>query len=403
MRALHLKLEKIAEISQKKSADPNFKPNVYDMVTLDDIPEVKLINENWVKVKVKIGGICGSDLHMLTLNASNSLFNFCSFPTVMGHEFVGEIVEIGKNVSEISIGDRVIVEPTIPCEVREIEPCDACKKGKYNLCSNLDKGVISPGLLLGLCKDLGGGWGEIVVSHKSRVFKLPDSISFEEAVIIEPLSCSIHAVLKQLPKDDEICVVVGCGTIGLTAILALKAFTNNKIIAIAKYPYQSEIAEKVGADHVILAKKDIHIKKIGRELGCKILSPPGEDAMLVGGGADVVIDSVGNASSLSNSIRIVNHQGTIILLGAPASVEIDWTPLLYKEAKIIPSWTYGYDELNGIKQRTFQIAIDLVSSGSVNVKEILTHIFSIDQYQDALMIASNKRDNNVIKAAFKFE
>lgn len=125
--------------------------------------------------------------------------------------------------------------------------------------------------------------------------------------------------------------------------------------------------------------------------------------MLVGGGADVVIDSVGNASSLSNSIRIVNHQGTIILLGAPASVEIDWTPLLYKEAKIIPSWTYGYDELNGIKQRTFQIAIDLVSSGSVNVKEILTHIFSIDQYQDALMIASNKRDNNVIKAAFKFE
>jgi len=403
LRALHLKLEKIAEIRQKKLADPNYKPMVYDMVTLEEIPEVKLINENWVKVKVKIGAICGSDLHILTLNTSDSLFNFCSFPTVMGHEFVGEIVEKGKMVKEVSNGDRVIVEPTLPCEVREIEPCAVCKEDKYNLCSNLDKGIISPGLLTGLCKDLGGGWGEYAVAHKSRVFKLPDSISFEEAVIIEPLSCSIHAVLKKLPKDNESCVVVGCGTIGLTTILALKALSNSKVIAIAKYPYQSEIAKKLGADKVLLAKKDTHIKKIGRELGCKILSPPGEDALLVGGGADVVIDSVGNASSLSNSIRIVSYQGTVILLGAPANMEIDWTPLLYKEAKIIPSWTYGYDELNGIKQRTFQIALDLVSSGSVNVKEILTHTYPIDQYQEALMVTSNKRENNVIKAAFKFE
>ena len=403
MKALYLKLEKIVEITQKTIADPSFKPNVYDMITLDEIPEVGLINENWVKVKVKLGGICGSDLHMLTLNVSNSLFNFFSFPNVMGHEFVGEIVEIGKNVSEVSIGDRVIIEPTLPCEVREIEPCEACKEEEYSLCSNLDKGIIPPGLFIGLCKDLGGGWGEYAVAHKSRVFKLPNSISFEEAVIIEPLSCSIHAVLKKLPKDDEVCVVVGCGTIGLTVILALKALTNSKIIAIAKYPYQSEIAEKAGAGKVIIVKKDTHIKKIGRELGCKILSPPGEDALLVGGGVDVVIDSVGNASSLSDSIRIVKHQGTIILLGVPANVEIDWTPLLYKEAQIIPSWVYGYDDVNGQKQRTFQIAIDLISSGSVDVKDILTHTFTIDQYQNALMIAANKSENDVIKAAFKFE
>jgi threonine dehydrogenase-like Zn-dependent dehydrogenase len=109
MRALYLELEKIVEFTQKTSADPNFKQSIYDMITLGEIPEVELINENWVKVKVKIGGICGSDLHMLTLNASNSLFNFFSFPTVMGHELVGEIIEIGKKVSEVSIGDRVIV------------------------------------------------------------------------------------------------------------------------------------------------------------------------------------------------------------------------------------------------------------------------------------------------------
>jgi threonine dehydrogenase-like Zn-dependent dehydrogenase len=157
------------------------------------------------------------------------------------------------------------------------------------------------------------------------------------------------------------------------------------------------------ADKIFLAKKDTHIKKIGRELGCKILYPPGEDALLVGGGADVVIDSVGNASALYNSLRIVKSQGTIILIGVPANAEIDWTPMVYKEAQIIPSWVYGSDEINGKKQRTFQIALDLISSGRVNVKDILTHTFSIDQYQKALMVASNKRDNDVIKVAFKFE
>jgi threonine dehydrogenase-like Zn-dependent dehydrogenase len=284
-----------------------------------------------------------------------------------------------------------------------VKACKACSEGNYGSCSNLDKGIIPPGLFTGLCKDLGGGWGEFVVAHKSRIFKLPNSITYEEAVIIEPLSCSIHAVLKKLPKDNEICVVVGCGTIGLTTILTLKALTNNRVIAVAKYPYQSEIAEKVGADQVILAKRDTHIKKIGREIACKILSPPGEDALLAGGGADVVIDSLGNASSLSNSIRIINHQGTIILVGVPANAEIDWTPFIYKEAQIIPSWVYGYDEVNGHKQRTFQIAIDLISSGSVNVKNILTQTFTIDQYRKGLMIAANKRENDVIKAAFKFE
>lgn len=402
MKALNLKLEKIVELMQKTSINPSYKPNVYDMVVLDDFPEVKLINENWVKVKVKLGGICGSDLHFLTLNSSNSLYNFCSFPTVMGHEFVGEIIEIGENVSEVSIGDRVIIEPTLPCKVREIEACDACKEDQYNLCSNLDKGIISPGLFIGFCKDLGGGWGEYVVSHKSRVFKLPDSITFEEAVIIEPLSCSIHGVLKKLPRDSEICVVVGCGTIGLTSILALKAFTDSKIFAIAKYPHQFEIAKKLGADKVFLVKKDSHIKKIGRELSSKILIPPGEDTLLVGGGADVVIDSVGNASSLSNSLRVVKPQGTIILLGLPAYADIDWTPMVYKEAHIIPSYVYGYERMNGKKQRTFQIALDLISSGRAEVKDILTHTFSIDQYQNALMVALNKKENDVIKVAFKF-
>ena len=114
----------------------------------------------------------------------------------------------------------------------------------------------------------------------------------------------------------------------------------------------------------------------------------------LGGGADIVIDSVGNASSLSNCIRLAKPGGTLILLGVPAQLEIDWSPMLSKEIKIIPSFGYSHEIINNKKQRTFQIALDLIASGSVNVKDILTHQFPIEDYKSALEVASNKSANN---------
>ena len=388
---------------QKVSLDPSFKLNIYDLLNRDDLPEVNLINEDWVKIKVKLGGICGTDLHFLTLNISKALSNFASYPAVLGHEFVGSIVELGKNVDNFSIGDRVAIEPIIACEVRDLEPCDSCKTGDINLCSNLDEGAISPGVLMGFCKDTGGGWGEYVVAHKSQLFKIPESVSYEEAVITEPLATALHGIFKKLPEENENCVVIGCGTIGLATIALLKIFSKANIIAIAKYPFQSELAKKLGADDVYLVKRDAHIKKIGRKLGAKILSPMMEDALLLGGRVDLVIDTAGNTSSLSTAIRLIKYKGTIILVGFPAMMAIDWTPLIAKEVTIIPSMTYSYDIINGKKQRTFQAALDLISSGRVGVKEFLTHKFSINQYKEALEITTNKKENEVIKTAFTFE
>lgn len=403
MKNLHLKFEKVAQMMQKASADPNFKLKIYDLIDTDDLPEVNLINEDWVKIKVKLGGICGTDLHFLVLDVSTALSNFVSYPAILGHELVGSIVELGKNVDNFSIGERVAVEPIIACEVRDLEPCDSCKTGNINLCSNLDEGAISPGAWTGFCKDTGGGWGEYVVAHKSQLFKIPKSVSYEEAVITEPLATALHGIFKKLPEENENCVVIGCGTIGLATIALLKVFSKANVIAIAKYPFQSEIAKTFGADDVYLIKRDMHIKKIGRKLGAKIISPMMEDAILLGGGVDLVIDTVGNTSSLSNAIRLIKYKGTIILVGIPAMMAIDWTPLIAKETTIIPSMGYSYDIINGKKQRTFQAALDLISSGRVSVKEFLTHRYSIDQYKEALEITANKKEHDVIKTAFTFE
>jgi len=403
LKALVLKLEKIAGFLQKVTINPDFRPQIHEVIDLEEIPEFNLINENWVKIKVKLGGICGSDLNTLSINVSPTQSVFASFPAVMGHEIVGTVVEIGINVKNISVGDRVVVEPILPCEVREIEPCFSCEAGKYHLCSKQDQGLLSPGQFIGGCKDTGGGWGEYVLAHKSRIFKIPDSISFAEALMIEPLAVAIHGIFKKLPKADDDCLVIGCGTIGLLSIVALNSFAECNIIASAKYPFQAELAKQFGANDVFIVKKDRHIKKIGKKLGSRILSPVMDDAYPVGGGADIVIDSVGNSSSIMNSVRLIKDQGTIILIGVPAKEIVDWTPMVLKECEIISSHIYSFEEYRGKKKRTFQMAIDLIASGKYNFEKFLTHKFSIRDYKKALNIASNKAQFQSIKTAFTFE
>jgi threonine dehydrogenase-like Zn-dependent dehydrogenase len=275
--------------------------------------------------------------------------------------------------------------------------------GNTNLCQNNDGGIISPGSWTGICKDTGGGWGEYAVVHKSRLFKIPDSVSFDDAVLIEPLAVAIHAILRKLPKENENCVVVGCGTIGLATIAALKALSGCKVFAIAKYPFQSELAKQLGADELLIYKKDRHIKKLGRMLGAKVISPMGEDAILLGGEIDIVFDTVGNGTSLANSLRLLKNRGTMILVGAPSYEQIDWSVLLYKEITILPSMSYGYELYNGQKFITFQIALDLLASNKVDIKNILTHKFKIEDYKEALTVASNKSENNSVKTAFNFD
>jgi len=402
MKALIVKAEKFLELLQKKRTDPSFKPLIYELVEFEDVAEPELINENWVKVKVKLGGICGTDIHILEIEQSTYQLNFISTPAVPGHEIVGTITEVGKNVKNLSVGDRVLIDEVLSCEVRGLELCGACNEGNFILCSNFDKGDVSPGFMMGLCKDTGGGWGEYVVAHESQVLKIPDSTSFEDALIAEPLAGSIHGVLRNTAKDDDTVVIIGCGVMGLSVILALKVFSKCKIIAIDTRQSQIDIAAKLGAADVFLASKSTFIRKIARKLGARTVSPPLQDPLLVGGGADIVYDCVGNSSSLTMSLRLVKPKGTLLLIGQPAYLEIDWTPLFVKEITVIPSNTFGTEIIDGNKKRTMQIALDLISSGQVDVSDFTTHRFSLEKYKEALEVASNKSEHDSLKVVFEF-
>lgn len=403
MKAIVLTIEKFLELLQKKIEDPSFTPKIYELTSFQDIPEPELTNDDWVKVKVKLSGICGTDIHILGIKQSTYQLNFVSGPTTPGHEIVGVITEVGANVKNFFVGDRVLIDEVLGCETRGLELCNACKDGNFNLCHNFDKGDIAPGFMIGLCKDTGGGWGEYLVVHQSQLIKIPDSVNFEDALIAEPLAGSIHGVLKHIPKDDENVVVIGCGVMGLLVIQALKIFSKCKIIAVDTRQSQIDIAAKLGANEVFLTNKSGFLRKIAKKLGARTVSPPLQDPILVGGGADIVFDCVGTPSSLTTSLRLVKPQGIILLIGQPAILEIDWTPLFVKEITLIASNTFGMDIINGKKKRTMQIALDLISSGKIDVRDFITHKFRLEEYKKALEVASNKSEYNSLKVIFEFD
>ncbi|TMF70711.1 MAG: hypothetical protein E6I13_05730 [Chloroflexi bacterium] len=222
---------------------PDIATSALSMLKLGDVPEPELPAADWVRVMPNVSGICGSDLAAIGGHVSLYLDPLTSYPFVPGHEVVGALDD----------GTRVVVEPALGCIVRGVDPpCPRCAEGRPGLCYNVTEGPIEVGLQTGYCADTGGGWGEILVAHPSQVHPVPETLSDEAAVLIEPLACCVHAALRGGATKDDIVVVSGSGTIGLLTVAAVKLFTPPKrLIAIAKHPTQADLARKLGADQVV--------------------------------------------------------------------------------------------------------------------------------------------------------
>src|SRR5918999_731194 len=191
---------------------------------LADTETPGLPGDRWVRVRTRLGGICGSDLNVITLKASPSTSPFSSFPFVIGHENVGDIVEVGAGVRTARVGERVVANPLLCCEPRGFDPgCDACVAGHHSQCSRFTDGAIAPGMLIGTTRGLGGSWGEMFVAHESQIVRVAEGVADEEAVLTEPLACSVHAVRGAIPHSRERVLIIGAGSIGLLTIAAVKA------------------------------------------------------------------------------------------------------------------------------------------------------------------------------------
>src|SRR5918999_3588879 len=222
----------------------------FSPLQLEDAPDLGLPSPQWVRVKPLLSGICGSDLGTLSSENSPYFSPITSPPFVLGHEVVGVVTEDTDN---FRAGERVVLEPTLGCAVRSIEPpCSYCAAGRHALCVNVAGGKIAPGIQTGFCRDTGGGWSEgTLVAHSSQLHRVPEDVTDEAAVAIEPLACAVHAALKTYPAPDETALVIGAGSVGLFVVAALGQRTRaERVICAPKHERKRKEPLRLGPEKV---------------------------------------------------------------------------------------------------------------------------------------------------------
>jgi len=364
---------------------PEVATSALSMLKLGDVAEPTLPASNWVRVRPSVSGICGSDLSAISGHISLYLDPLTSYPFVPGHEVAGILDD----------GSRVVIEPALGCIVRGIEPpCPRCAEGRPGLCYNVTEGPIEVGLQTGYCADTGGGWGEVIVAHPSQIHPVPDELSDEAAVLIEPLACCIHAALRGGATRDDIVVVSGAGTIGLLTLAAVKQFTPPKrLIAIAKHPTQRDLARKLGADQVVVPSEvfqRVRFATASRRLD-------GMNRSLLLGGADITFECVGRAESLNDAVRFTREGGSVVAVGMPGEEKVDWAPIWQRELNVMGAYAYG-TEPKRKGRKTFELAIE--AAPELHLEELTGPLFSLGDYRDAIEYAMSAGRLGAVKVAF---
>jgi threonine dehydrogenase-like Zn-dependent dehydrogenase len=363
---------------------------------LRNVPEPELPTSEWARVRPLLSGICGSDLGTLSAESSPYFSPLTSPPFVMGHEILGEIVE---DNSDFSTGERVVVEPALGCVVRGIDPpCPYCASGRYALCVNVAKGEISPGIQTGFCGNTGGGWSEgTLVAHPSQLYRVPDEVSDEAAVAIEPLACAVHAALGAGPGPDETALVIGAGSVGLFVVAALRQLTDaERIICVAKHERQRREALRLGADEVVHPKETYGelTKALGAERYRPELGKP-----VVMGGAEKVFECVGAAGTTEDAVRLCAPGGAVTLVGMPGARScLDLTALWHKEVKLVGAYAYGVEEYRGEKIKSFELAIRIAPK--IELAALVGPHFRLRQYREAIATARAAGTGGHVKVVF---
>jgi len=363
------------------------------MARLVDIPEPRLIDEEWVKIRVTMSGICGSDIGGLNGQESLYLENYVSKSFVLGHENIGVITEIGNKVRNLKPNDRVAVIPFLSCKQRGFrELCRYCKDGNYALCENINEGSLSRGLSIGWNSDTSGGWAEYFVAHYSNVVRLPDELSDEDAVMIDSFSCALHAVMQNPPKENDKILVYGCGTMGLNIVISIRALGfKNEVTAIYSRKFQGDMAIRLGASKIINLREDL-FKRIAEITNAKLYFPSiGKPAME--GGVGIVYDCVANPDTINNSLRFLKAKGRLVMIATAGVLKnIDIAPLWFRELKIIGSCEQGHEKYRESIKSTYQAVIEMLQEKKISLKQLVTHKFPLKDFKLALRTAIGKKE-----------
>ncbi|MCC6945764.1 MAG: alcohol dehydrogenase catalytic domain-containing protein, partial [Thermomicrobiales bacterium] len=302
-------------------------------LNLIEVESKPLPGNDWVRLSPRYTGICGSDISMLTNRSGPSLMPFVSFPLIPGHEVVAEVTEIGADVTGLALGQRVVLNPVISCQMRNLEPCRSCASGMPGLCMRTAEGGLSAGMLTGFCKDLPGGWSHEIIAHRSQVVAVPDGIDDRTAAVVEPFSVAVHAVLANPPRQNDTVLIIGSGTIGLLVLAALRMLGHaNSVTVLARHPLQQELAQRFGATNVLKGGKagDAAVQIAGARAYQPLRGP-----QVYAGGFDTIYDCVGSNRSVDDSLRVAGPRARVVLVGCAAEMhKLDLTPVWSRELTV---------------------------------------------------------------------
>ena len=360
----------------KPGAGASFGP-----LRLTELDPPDLPGTGWEHVTTRLAGICGSDLATIDGRASRYFEALASFPFVPGHEVVAERAD----------GTRVVLEPVLGPETRgEVPAWPGAAQADSNDYGHLTAGALEPGLQTGSCASTGGGWSETFAAHESQLHAVPDALSDESAVMIEPAAAAIHAVLRGNVPEGGTVAVIGAGTMGLTAIAALRRYTEvDAIVVAARYPHQHKAAALLGADIAVVP--DELGRAIRRAAGTRVIGST------LGSGVDVTIDAVGSSSSLTDAIGFTRPRGRVVLLGMPNQVDMNLTALWHRETELVGSYCYG-TELGHGDRHTFDLAAEMASD--LDLGQLVSELFPLAEYRTAIEHASQAGPRGLIKVAF---
>ncbi len=313
------------------------RPGSWQVMEISD-PKPK---EDEVVIAVRACGVCGTDLHIFDGDFPANL------PLIPGHEFAGEIVEVGKSVKSIKVGNLVAVHPNLPCML-----CDFCKEGNEHLCENLKAyGVHTQ-----------GGFAQFVAVKETNVYRV-EGLTPTQAAWAEPLSCCLNGLSKVGINSGEKALVLGCGPIGLLFMQLLLIHGAGEVVAVDLSERRLETAKKFGAS--------IALKPDELDRNCSDIAPKG---------FSLVIEASGNAKAVELGLKLVRAGGRFLQFGVcPTEATVNFSPFVVyrREVKIVGSFSLG---------KEMPQAISLLRFGRIQVEPLTTHQFGLDGFGDALKL-----------------
>jgi threonine dehydrogenase-like Zn-dependent dehydrogenase len=394
--APHVRDDVDAEVAASLLAQP---------VELCDLDDPIVVHDDDVVCAPRLAGVCGSDARLLLGeftegDLDNPMAAFTPMPFVLGHEVVADVLEAGP-AARVAPGDRVVLDPWLACGARRLAPCAACLAGDHAQCERFFDDGRGPGLHMGVCAGAPGAFATRLAATSSQLHRVPVGVPDTAAVLADPFSVSLHAVVRTPPPRGGHALVIGAGALGTTAVTVLRRWHPDVAVSVlCRYAHQREAVLALGADLVVDHEpRDVALEAICAFAGGAPRAALEGLGMSYPGGVDVVYDTVGSSETLELAVRACRIRGAVVLLGVATPRRFEWTPIYFKELTVTGSSGFGHETVDGVRRHAIDHYLTACERG-LDLSWLVTHVEPLDKWVSLCAAIADPARSGVLKAAF---